>query len=132
MPRVSKLSLPPIDWGKESIGQRVARIRRERGYTQVELAEKIGIVQTLVTDYETDRLRLTAEMAVRFAMALDVSLDELLHPKAAKTSSRKPSHKVLRRLEQIEALPATQQTTLLRTIDTFLEVASLKGVQRAR
>ena len=129
MPRVSKLSLPPIDWGEESIGQRVARIRKERGFTQVELAEKIGIVQTLVTDYENDRLRLTAEMAVRFALAFDVSLDELLHPKTARPA-RKPSRKVLRRLEQIEALPPTQQTTLLRTIDTFLEVAALKTARR--
>jgi transcriptional regulator with XRE-family HTH domain len=129
MPRVSKLSLPPIDWGKETLGQRVARIRKERGFTQVELADKIGIVQTLVTDYENDRLRLTAEMAVRFAMALDVSLDELLHPKVSRPH-RKPSRKVLRRLEQIEALPPTQQTTLLRTIDTFLEVAALKTARR--
>lgn len=131
MPRVSKLSLPPLNWGKESIGQRVARIRKERGFTQVELAAKIGIVQTLVTDYETDRLRLTAEMAVRFAMALDVTLDELLHPNAGKAASRKPSRKVLRRLERIEELPPTQQTTLLRTIDTFLEVAALKTARRA-
>ena len=131
MPRVSKLSLPPLDWGKESIGQRVARIRKERGFTQVELAGKIGIVQTLATDYETDRLRLTAEMAVRFAMALDVSLDELLHPNASKAGLRKPSRKVLRRLERIEDLPPTQQTTLLRTIDTFLEVTALKTARRA-
>jgi transcriptional regulator with XRE-family HTH domain len=129
MPRVSKLSLPPIDWGKESLGQRVARIRKERRFTQVELAEKIGIVQTLVTDYENERLRLTAEMAIRFAMALDVSLDELLHPKGSRPH-RKPSRKVLRRLEQIEALPPAQQTILLRTIDTFLEVAALKTARR--
>ena len=131
MPRVSNLNLPPLNWGKESIGQRVARIRKERGYTQVELATKIGIVQTLVTDYETDRLRLTAEMAVRFAMALDVSLDELLHPNAVKASTQKTNRKVLRRLEKIEELPPTQQTTLLRTIDMFLEVAALKMARRA-
>lgn len=95
MPRVSELSLPPLNWGKESIGQRVAHIRQERGFTQVELAAKTGVLQTLVTDYETDRLRLTAEMAVRFALALDVTLDELLHPNAGKASSRKPSRQVL-------------------------------------
>jgi transcriptional regulator with XRE-family HTH domain len=104
---------------------------KECGFTQVELAGKFGIVQTLVPDYETDRLRLTAEMVVRFAMALDVSLDELLHPNAAKASARKPSRKVLRRLEKIEELPPTQQTTLLRTIDTFLEAAAWKAARRA-
>jgi len=75
MPLIAKFSLPPLDSGKESLGQRVARIRKERGFTPVELAGKIGIVQTLVTDYAADRLRLTAEMAVRFALALDVSFD---------------------------------------------------------
>src|SRR5271170_7470934 len=120
MPRVSKLNLPPIDWGKETIGDRLARLRKERGYTQIELAEKIGILQTLVTDYETDRLRLTAEMAVRFALALEVTLDELLHPRARSASGRKPSRKVLRRLELIESLPVHQQQTMLKTIDAML------------
>ena len=131
MPRVSNLILPPLNRGNESIGQGVARIRKERGFTQAELALKIGIVQTLVADYVTDSLRLTAEMAVRFAMALDVTLDEMLHPNAAMSSTRKPSRKLLRRLERIEELPPTQQTTLLRTIDTFLEIAALKTARRA-
>ena len=121
MPRVSKLDLPPIDWGKETLGRRLARLRKERGYTQVELAEKIGILQTLVTDYENDRLRLTAEMAVRFALALDVSLDDLLRPKAAKPQVRKPNRKVLRRLEQIEALPPHKQATVLKSLDMMLK-----------
>jgi transcriptional regulator with XRE-family HTH domain len=120
MPRVSKLRLPPIDWGKETPGQRVARIRKERGYTQVELAEKIGLLQTLVTDYENDRLRLTAEMAVRFALALDISLDELLRPKTTRTVAKKPSRKVLRRLELIETLPDYHQQAVLKSIDMML------------
>ncbi len=40
-----------------------------------------------------------------------------------KTNGRKPSRKVLRRLERIEALPRHQQATLLKTIDTFLRGA---------
>jgi hypothetical protein len=54
---------------------------------------------------------------------LDVSLDELLQPKAAKKPVKKASRRVLRRLELIESLPAHQQTTLLKTIDTFLKGA---------
>jgi hypothetical protein len=87
------------------------------------------VVQTLVTDYENNRLRLTAEMAVRFALALEVSLDELLHPKAPKPA-RKPSRRVLRRLDRIESLPLGQQSVLLKTIDTFLENAALKSARR--
>jgi transcriptional regulator with XRE-family HTH domain len=53
----------------------VARLRKERGYTQVELADKIGIIQTIVSAIETNVLKLSAEMAVRFALALGVSTD---------------------------------------------------------
>jgi hypothetical protein len=35
--------------------------------------------------------------------------------------SQQPNRKVLRRQEQIESLPGTQQPVLLKTIDTFLE-----------
>ena len=90
MPKPSKLKLVPLPHSDESAGQRLARIRRERGFTQVELAEKTGLVQTLVSDYERGKLRLNADMILRFATALEVSTDDLLQP-AGPRPSRKPS-----------------------------------------
>jgi transcriptional regulator with XRE-family HTH domain len=123
MPRKSRLKLPPLNLGKESNGQRLARLRKERGYTQIELAEKTGIPQTLITDYERDRLRLHAEMVVRFAQALEVSADELLGLNGAKKNGEKTSLRLLRRTKRIAELPSSQQKTLLKTIDTFLKGA---------
>jgi transcriptional regulator with XRE-family HTH domain len=120
MPRVSRLKLPSLD-GAESLSDRIARLRRERGYSQTELAERIGIIQALVSDYEKGKLRLSADMALRFARALEVSTDDLLQPKKrGKTEALKPSRKVLRRLEKIETLPRTQQTAVLKSIDMML------------
>jgi transcriptional regulator with XRE-family HTH domain len=131
MPRRSKLKLMPLPQSDETPGQRLARIRRERGFTQIELAEKTGLVQALVSDYERGKLRLNADMILRFATALEVSTDALLQP-AGPVESKKPSRKVLRRLELIEALPQTQQTALLRHIDTFLEgIAARRIAHRA-
>jgi transcriptional regulator with XRE-family HTH domain len=124
MPKKSTLKLPPIDFGSEGLGKRLARIRRERGFTQVQLAEQIGIIQSLVSDYETDRLKLSAEMAVRFALAMGVTTDELLYTSAKKTTGKAPSRKVLRRLEQIESLPRRKQEALIMTIDQFLSSAT--------
>jgi len=120
MPRVSRLKLPPLNGVEEPLGDRIARLRKERGLSQTELAERIGIIQALVSDYENGKLRLTAEMAVRFARALEVTTDELLQPKG-KQRTLKPSRKVLRRLELIEGLPSHQQQTVLKTIDTMLK-----------
>jgi transcriptional regulator with XRE-family HTH domain len=129
MSRVSRLKLPPLELGGETIGERVARLRKERGFTQKELALKTGLIQALISDYERDKLRLNAEMILRFTAALEITTDELLQPGGPKPA-RKPSRRVLRRLEQIEALPSPQQSVLLKTIDTFLENAAFRAARR--
>jgi transcriptional regulator with XRE-family HTH domain len=120
MPKRANITKPPLDYHGETIGQRLARLRKQHGYTQVELAEKMGSRQVLISAYETDRASLSAEMAVRLAMALDITTDELLHPKVKKKAAKKPSLKIARRMEQIESLPQRKQDALLTTIDAFL------------
>lgn len=89
MPR-SKLKIPPLRFGEDAtLGQRIARIRKARGYTQQELADRIGIIQVLVSDYERGKLRVTAEMAVRFARALELSTDELLGMTEMKSNGKR-------------------------------------------
>jgi transcriptional regulator with XRE-family HTH domain len=124
MPKVSRFQLAPLDFGGETLGERIARIRRERGFTQVELAARIGIIQSIVSPVEGDERKLSAEMAVRFAAALEVRMDELLGSGRKETAGKKPNRKVLCRLELIETLPAHQQATLLKTMDTFLKGAT--------
>jgi transcriptional regulator with XRE-family HTH domain len=110
---------------EEPFGQRLARFRKERGYTQVELAAKMGLTQALVTDYERSRLRMHAEMVIRFSQALDVSTDELLGVKATQAKDKaKVSLKIVRRLQRIERLPFAQQKTLLKSIDMLLNGAA--------
>lgn len=120
MPKRANITKPPLDYNGETIGQRLARLRKQHGYTQVELAEKMGTRQVLISAYETDRASLSAEMAVRLAMALDITTDELLHPKVKKKAAKKPNLKIARRMEQIEGLPQRKQDALLTTIDAFL------------
>jgi transcriptional regulator with XRE-family HTH domain len=123
MPRRSRLQLPPISNSDETIGRRLARIRKEQGYTQIELAERIGIIQALISDYEREKLRLNAEMLARFAKALNVSADEILGIGPDKRQAAKnPSLKILRRLNRIASLPPTKQKALLQTIDALLKV----------
>ncbi|OGQ80777.1 MAG: hypothetical protein A2289_16170 [Deltaproteobacteria bacterium RIFOXYA12_FULL_58_15] len=123
MPRKPKLKLPPINLGKESVGERIARLRGAKGYTQAELAEKIGIIQVLVSDYELGKLRIHAEMLARFAKTLGVSADELIGLKKMKANGQGLSRKVVRRMQQIEALSERHQRALLQTIDTYLKGA---------
>jgi transcriptional regulator with XRE-family HTH domain len=126
MPKRATISKLPMNDDGESVGQRLARLRKERGFTQVGLAEQLGTGQSLITAYETDRRALSAEMAVQLAIALDVSTDDLLRPKAAKRKRTKPSLKVMRRMEQIEKLPDNKQSFILSALDSMLRGATAR------
>ena len=127
MSRRPTVQKPHVDFGGETLGQRLARLRKQAGYTQTEFAKKVGITQVLVSGYETDRNQFSAEMAVRFAVALDISTDELLHPKATKRMrTKKPSLKLVRRMEEIEKLPPREQSVVLSALDSILRGAAAR------
>jgi transcriptional regulator with XRE-family HTH domain len=62
-----------------ALGRRLAQLRKQRGLSQEELARRVGTNQVVISGYENGKLRLFAETAVRFAAALDISVEELLH-----------------------------------------------------
>lgn len=119
--RAKQLTLPDQ---LETIGQRLARIRKEKGYTQIELAEKVGLVQAMISDYEVGKLRVLGETAIQLAKALGISTDELLGLKKIKSNGKKLTSRLRRRMDQIQTLPPHKQKTLLTTIDAFI-----KGMQ---
>src|SRR5690606_19362561 len=89
-----------------SIGARIAELRRERGLTQKELAERLQVSQPVVSDYENDVIRIPADVAVTIAGILNVSTDELLGLKdAAKGTVGVKNRRLSRRLQAIDALP---------------------------
>lgn len=109
----------------DTIGRRIARTRKARGLTQTELASRIGTIQAVISDYESDRRRLHAEMIVRIAQALSVSADELLGTKAQKASTGAAmSLRLTRRMQKLEALPRAQQKFVLQTLDVLLKSSS--------
>jgi transcriptional regulator with XRE-family HTH domain len=119
MARTVPKAAPPAH--AESFGARLARVRKERGFTQVELAERVDMIQALISDYERDKLRPYADVVARFARALDVSTDELLGiAKADKKNGASLNRRLLRRLQLIDRLPKRDQDALLRTIDAFI------------
>lgn len=104
----------------ETIGERLARMRRERGITQQEMAELLGTSQPIVSDYERGELRLHGELIVKIAGILGVSGDELLGLERVSRSSAVSNRRLARRIQQIDQLPKRDQEALLRTIDAFL------------
>jgi transcriptional regulator with XRE-family HTH domain len=111
--------------GQETPGARLARLRRDKGITQIELAERLGVTQSVVSDYERDVLRLNSELIMQLIEILGVSADELLGvARAPATNGPIKNRRLYRQLQNIEKLPKRDQQALLRTIDAFLAKAS--------
>ena len=51
-----------------SIGARIAQLRKERGLTQKELAERLAVTQPVVSDYENDVIRIGSREGNHFRL----------------------------------------------------------------
>ena len=122
MPKLPKYQLEPLEQ-ELTIGERIARIRKQQGLTQKNLAEKIGVERYLISDYERGRIRLYDEMVTRFALALGVGTDEILGLKKDIAPKEMPSLRLIKRMNQIEKLDISNQKALLKTIDNYLRGA---------
>lgn len=108
----------------ESLGERVARLRREKGLTQEELAQALDVTQPVVSDYERGRLRLHGELIVALTEILGVSADDLLGLQTAKARpSAIKNRRLLRQVQELEKLPKRDQQAVIRTIEAFLAKA---------
>ena len=63
---------------KETFGQRLARLRKQKGLTQDEIADKIGISPQAVSKWENDISSPDITIILSLSDILDVSTDELL------------------------------------------------------
>lgn len=65
---------------RKLVGDNCARIRKERGWTQEELAERSGLSQQYLSDLERGRRNPTIVTIYEIAEALQVSHVELVKP----------------------------------------------------
>jgi len=64
---------------KNRIGNLIAGARLKAGFTQADLARKLGIRQNMVSDYERGRRNLSEVMAKRFSKVLNVREERLMY-----------------------------------------------------
>lgn len=131
MPRKLKYKLKPLNTIKENIGQRITRIRKENGITQKELADLIGITQTLMSDYETGRVRIFADIVTRIAIALEVSTDLIHGIENFKVKNSNPNLRFFKRIKEIEKLPEARKKEILRTLDDLILASTKKTKEQS-
>ena len=114
----------PVD--EKTIGRHLRELREERGLTQVQIADAVGVEQSLVSDYERGVVRLHGALVAGFAKALKVSADDILGlDERTRRNGFVKDRRFARRLQLIDQLSRRQKDALITTIDTFLKGAGL-------
>ena len=74
----------------KTLGARIAQLRKEKGMTQLELAQQMGVTDKAVSKWERDLSCPDINTIPRLAQVLGVSMDELMQI----YTSDKPEHEV--------------------------------------
>ena len=74
-----------------TFGERVKELRKKNGYTQITLAETLGITKGTVSTWETNSRRPSFEMLSTLCDLFDVRLDYLTGQSDDATPPQKPS-----------------------------------------
>ncbi len=108
---------------EKHIGRRLKELRLRQGMTQAQVAERVGLNQPLISQYERGDVRLHGALVARLAKALGASADEVLGLQRTHNEAPSKDRRFIHRLRQIERLPDRSKQVLLKTIDTFLKGA---------
>ena len=114
--RKRKAAAPP----EETFGERLARLRKARGYTQTELGELVGVSQRMVTYYERAADHPPAYLVPKLAEALKVTTDELLGVRPVEAEPAPRQTRLWRKLREIEKLPAGDRKAVMKLLDGLL------------
>jgi len=111
----------------EGFGQRLAEIRQSRGFSQVELAVAVGVSNRVIHYYEQEGAQPPGALLVELAQALEVSTDELLGFEPHRSKLRPKTARLLKRLQRVEELSASDQRAVLKFLDALLHARGLES-----
>lgn len=106
----------------KALGARIAGLRKDRGLTQAQLGEALGVSQQTINSFEKGRRRVPVSALPALTQVLGVSAEELLGEEQT-PAKRGPTPRLQQQLEQLSHLPRTKQRFVIQMLDTVLQQA---------
>lgn len=103
----------------EQLGARMARLRKDQGITQVQMAQWLGMSQQTINAYEVGRRRIQVSALPTVARLLGVSVEELVGEES-RPGKRGLTPKIQQQLERITQLPKTRQRVVMQMLEGVL------------
>jgi transcriptional regulator with XRE-family HTH domain len=106
-------------------GQRMAALRKERGWTQSQLAQHLGVAVKTVIYYEREAENPTRKTIERIAKVFGVAPVELMGQTNGAKNGHKPGppSRLQQLSERLAALPRSKQKVVVQMLEGFLQQA---------
>lgn len=116
------MELELVRYFEMTFPKRLARLRKERGFTQQGLAEQTGVHLTQIQRYEWGNSQPTLDVIRRLAIALGVNSDTLVFG----PDERGPHSELKLKFEAVEAMHEADQAVIVSLIDAYIKKRRLE------
>jgi len=113
-------------------GDRLTALRKERGLTQVQLAEALGGTQRAISYYENECDCPPGPILIELARVLGVTTDELLgvkKPRSAKlvNGTDPETRRLWKKFQQVMALPEKDRRAVIRLVNSLVQAKAVRS-----
>jgi transcriptional regulator with XRE-family HTH domain len=108
------------------LGARIRQLRKEAGWSQADLGDKIGTDSQRVSRYENERITPSLDAIVRIAEAFNVSIDHLLIDSIPRRPLHSAEHSLGDHLAHVGELSDDDRAALINVLDGLVAKNRLK------
>jgi len=110
-----------LKWLKMDLYNRITELRKQKGWSQSELAKQINVSREIVGRYERGDAVPSIDIAKRMADAFEVSLDYLVG-----ASEKQINKEMLSRIEEVDKMKPDEKKMIYTFLDAFITKTKLQ------
>ena len=110
----------PTDRKRTAFGERLAAAREAAGLSQRELADKLGVRQSVLSWWERQPVALRPDQVATLAEVLSVTTDQLLGRDIERKRGTGPTGKAKKVFEAVSRLPRHHQQKIVEVVEALV------------
>lgn len=100
-----------------SISDKITILRKEKSWSQIELAKQIGASREIISRYERNESQPSVEMIIKIANAFGVTVDFLI----SQSENSSFDKETVERISDIQKMDTNTKDVLFNVIDTYIQ-----------
>ena len=100
-----------------SIGSKIVILRKDKNWSQVELAKEISASREIINRYERNESQPSIEMIIKMANAFGVTIDYL----AGQSENASFDKETVERINDIQKMDGNTKSVLFNVIDNYIQ-----------